>query len=137
MAEKSKQVQLMRDIYSAAGRVTAWLGIDTPDTAELVQRFFAELEVLSGSMDVRERIRVMHGEKGRYHLSAVANFFRNPWFRRVWIIQEAACAKKLHVMYGNVCIDWEYVCRALGGALEARPLDYLPEDRRRREGLVV
>jgi hypothetical protein len=45
--------------------------------------------------------------------NALRHFLRNPWFRRVWIVQEAAFAKEVHLLYGIVCMDWEYVSRGL------------------------
>ncbi|KAM7195816.1 Heterokaryon incompatibility protein (HET) domain containing protein [Rhypophila sp. PSN 637] len=127
--EKAKQVQMMRDIYTRAERVTAWLG-NSPH-AQLVQRFFAELDMLnrspnfSSGQKLKEKIFSMHEER-RSHLSAVSEFFRNPWFRRVWIIQEAACAKRLYVMYGDVCMDWVYLCRAVAVLLSQDLLTIFP-----------
>lgn len=45
--------------------------------------------------------------------NAMAKFCANPWFRRVWIVQEATCAKILHLFYGDTVLDWVYVSRAI------------------------
>jgi hypothetical protein len=54
---------------------------------------------------------------------ALAEFFRNPWFRRVWIVQEVASTTELHLLYGNSCIDWENVARAVAVLADRVMLD--------------
>ena len=38
---------------------------------------------------------------------ALSVFLRNEWFNRLWIVQEAALARQLHLLYGEVYLDWE------------------------------
>jgi hypothetical protein len=45
--------------------------------------------------------------------NALRHFLRNPWLRRVWIVQEAAFTREVHLLYGTVCMDWEYVSRGV------------------------
>jgi len=61
--------------------------------------------------------------------TVIANFFRNQWFHRMWIVQEAAAANKLHLMYGNICMDWIYVGRAVAVLFDRPLIDLLPSDR--------
>lgn len=35
------------------------------------------------------------------------DFFRNDWFRRVWIIQEVVIARKMKLICGNYTLDWD------------------------------
>lgn len=35
------------------------------------------------------------------------DFFRNDWFRRVWIIQEVVIARKIKLVCGNYTLDWD------------------------------
>jgi hypothetical protein len=37
---------------------------------------------------------------------AIGRLFQHPWFERIWIIQEVAAGKEVHIMYNGVCIDW-------------------------------
>jgi hypothetical protein len=110
--EKSNQVQMMRSIFKNASLVTAWLG--PSKDAHMFQSFIAELNFLregrgwSGDRIMKHYMRTRTSE-----WTAVADFFRNPWFHRVWIVQEAASAKKLYMIYGDICMDWMYICRAI------------------------
>jgi hypothetical protein len=110
--EKASQVQMMEHIYKEAVRVTAFLGESAH--AHLVQALFAELHFkMEGLEFSAELLKAQYlRESKRPQWNALAEFFSNPWFRRVWIIQEVAFAQELHLFYGNVCMDWEYVLRA-------------------------
>jgi hypothetical protein len=44
----------------------------------------------------------------------------------VWIIQEATLAKRLHIIYGDVCMDWTYVSRGLALLNHPLMLDCVP-----------
>jgi hypothetical protein len=130
--EKSTQILMMRRIFEDAFLVTAWLG--PSQHAFLVQSFIAELHFL------REG-RCWSGDEIKFYLlrrysplqlsarwTAIADFFRNQWFHRMWIVQEAATANRLHIMYGNVCLDWTYVGRAVAVLFDRPLLDLLPGD---------
>lgn len=106
--EKSHRVGIMNDIFSRASRVVAWLG--SPDEVPNAS--------LAGSM-ASQLIFLKHGPHyasedfvRRFVLredpawSALCELFSHRWFNRVWVIQEIAAAKILHVMYGGVCINW-------------------------------
>jgi hypothetical protein len=111
--EKSSQIVMMKDIYREAQRVMAFLG--PASDARLVQSHITELHYRSSGMgfsaEVLREIYNTEPKKGR-QWNALADFLGNPWFRRVWIIQEATFAKTLCLFYGDVCIDWEYLSRA-------------------------
>ncbi|PMD39508.1 heterokaryon incompatibility, partial [Hyaloscypha variabilis F] len=68
LEEKASQVGAMNNIFRRASLVSAWLG--PSQDAHHVQR------------------------RATTEWRAVAEFFRNAWFYRVWIVQEAAVAKK-------------------------------------------
>jgi hypothetical protein len=113
MVEKASQVELMEDIYKGATRVIAFLGHST--NAHLVQSLFAKLHFKKEGLGMSaESIKAQNlGASKNPQWSALAEFFGNQWFRRIWIIQEAAFAEELHLFYGNICMDWEYVSRAV------------------------
>jgi len=97
---------MMKDIYRGAERVMAFLG--PASDARLVQSHIAELHYRSSGMgfsaEALREIYKTEPKKGR-QWNALADFLGNPWFRRVWIIQEATFAKTLCLFYGDVCID--------------------------------
>jgi hypothetical protein len=111
--EKCAQVAIMDSIYREAALVTVWLG-DSPN-AYRVQMIFATLHFLTDGLGlpivvVRGLYAVMAAVLGS---NLVAEFFANEWFHRTWIIQEAALASNLRIIYGDICMDWEYLSRAV------------------------
>lgn len=123
--EKSIQICMMKSIFSRASLVTAWLG--PSQDAHLVQSLTADLHFLSEGLgwsgqEIRLNILARYD---RAQWTAMARFFRNPWFHRTWILQEVAAAKKLHVMYGNICMDWTYIGRAVGVLFDGPLVDFL------------
>jgi hypothetical protein len=119
LEEKASQVRAMNSIFRRASLVSAWLG--PSQDAHHVQRVFAQLHFLrEGRGWSGENIRdyalnqaYSNEQRAKTEWRAVAGFFRNPWFYRVWIVQEATVAKKLHVMYGSICMDWIHIGRAV------------------------
>ena len=123
--EKQYQVQMMKEIYQGATRVLAFLRhhehivevnkpTPRPD-AYLVQSHFAELfyrhDILGHDPATFKAIYQRESKTAQW--DALVAFFANPWFRRVWIVQEAVFAKELIVFYGDICLDWKYVAQAV------------------------
>ena len=129
-AERAAQILMMTDIYRRASLVTAWLG-DLRE-AHLVQALFAELhcalEEPGSSRDHLWNYYRLTQQRRRFgaHFAAAGAFFRSPWFFRVWIVQEAVCARRLHVLCGSVCMDWTYICRGANVLLDRPLCDLLP-----------
>ncbi|TWU76240.1 hypothetical protein ED733_004747 [Metarhizium rileyi] len=132
-AEKGEQIQLMPDIYRIATCVQVYLG----DEADHVP---AALELLSSIADYSEYLDDSthpHGEIGLdlaiqsgfifpsvndKKWAALRAFFRRPWFRRVWIIQEFVYATDVCVICGNVEIDWHKLWLASKAYISNRQL---------------
>ncbi|KHN94726.1 Ankyrin and HET domain protein [Metarhizium album ARSEF 1941] len=131
--EKGEQIQLMPDIYRVAACVQVYLG----DEADNVQ---AALELLSSIADYSEHLddsTHAYGEIG-VHLAmqsgfilppvqdkrwpALRAFFRRPWFRRVWVIQEFVYATDVCVICGDVEIDWHKLWLASKAYISNRQL---------------
>ncbi|PMD12162.1 HET-domain-containing protein, partial [Hyaloscypha hepaticicola] len=93
--EKAAQVQLMRRIYKGAKRVTAFLG--HAQDAHLVESLFAEFHFRKKGLrySFEDLKKLYQSEPKTEQWNAMAKFFGNPWFQRVWIVQEAASAKVL------------------------------------------
>ena len=47
------------------------------------------------------------GEDRRW--AVLGELFENPWFRRVWVIQEAIAALHVWMLYGKLCLKLEWV----------------------------
>jgi len=111
--EKTAQVKMMSRIYKEAALVTAYLGDSS--SSYYIQLLFATLHFLMHGLGVPAKaMAVIYILTFRiWQSEAVGEFFGNQWFRRVWIIQEAALASHLHIIYGDICMDWEYLSRAM------------------------
>lgn len=120
--EKSQQVQMMRDIYSAAERVVVWLGPEQQSDDEA----FAQLSRLKewghgalhlpifytmlapfGSDDEFTKAQLAAANPDNPLWDGIDAIFQRRWFYRVWIIQEFTCAKRCVFYLGSRELDWE------------------------------
>ncbi|KAF4631122.1 hypothetical protein G7Y89_g7007 [Cudoniella acicularis] len=134
LEERSQQVQLMRVIYSQAWRVIIWLGEDNGLAAMAIQtikwfvgecctRIGTSLDALdldsNSPMDLQLRIFQTATTKIQRpdpiqtpnEWQAMEWFFDQPWFSRVWIIQEVAFAPAV-IYVGSFEIGWKEVAVA-------------------------
>ena len=120
-AEKAVQVQLMQRIYRDAARVFIWLGpADRSSTAAMA--LLREI----GSGFQKLRASPLYGLRAPAFLRGVAArkpgpdlrglwhlFRRRPYWRRVWVIQEAVLARRATLFCGSDALDWDVVLAAL------------------------
>lgn len=97
--ERDYQVSLMRKIYSSAGRVLIYLGPATEDTDEAMRL-------------VNSSVAPYHASSGE-NATALQALVDLPYFRRTWIIQEAALAKEATITCGDKTGHWSSFCAAL------------------------
>jgi len=107
--EKSTQIRMMRDIYREAAQVTAWLGPD-PDAVG-IRDFVLELchfwHGLGMRGDLGMAIMARYGAEAQVsRFVALKRLLRNPWFRRVWVVQEVVVARRLNILFGGTTIPW-------------------------------
>jgi Heterokaryon incompatibility protein (HET) len=109
--ERNEQVRMMGNIYQKAERVTVWLG-DGLDS-HLVPGVVGELDFMrlryapaarSTLLEYREKVNTDAFESRRWN--ALIHLFSRPWFGRIWVVQEVAVARRLHVLYGGRYIPW-------------------------------
>ncbi|KAF7522791.1 hypothetical protein G7054_g12027 [Neopestalotiopsis clavispora] len=121
-SEQGHQVQQMRRIYASARRVVFWLGELTPGVKLLMIALNAFNKSVKSfgwhRLDIVREIsweRVVNTmEKNPYILDALGrmraglhDLLKRPWFRRAWIIQEVANARRGIVQCGKM----EIACR--------------------------
>jgi hypothetical protein len=84
--EKEHQIKLMRKIYASAQVVCAWLdhNVQPLDSA------FEDLRHLSKGIELDDYADPTHWYP-------IADIFRNPYWRRLWIQQELILAKKIKI----------------------------------------
>lgn len=107
--ERGEQVRLMREIYTHAKEVIIWLG-DSSDDSDTAMEF---LTLASGMSDMKEWLKqsIKQTAEGSFKREWRAIFLmlgRNYW-KRVWIVQEIACATKLRVLCGLWSVPWEAI----------------------------
>ncbi|KAF2629715.1 HET-domain-containing protein [Macroventuria anomochaeta] len=92
--ERSVQVRRMADIYKTASEVIVWLG-QRPDC------ILDETE-----LSIPNSLVQWHGTSVLNWVLAWAVFAR-PWFRRLWVFQEAVFAQRISVFEGTRFMTWQ------------------------------
>ena len=125
IAERSKQVLLMRDIYRNADRVISWLGPDPEANAPAALRFLRE--IADGHFkDVGDRFAPAlqgflskHGlpDIGAAEWMSIDALLGLPYFTRVWILQEVILARRLTFLWGHIEISQELLAGFLNWAI--------------------
>lgn len=109
--EKSRQVMLMRDIYSNASRVVIWIG--GPDhfsnlAFDTLERFALDDGTSDGSVTYQD---IQHTVQERR--AAVQLFIGRPYFFRMWIVQEVVVAKEAIIRCGSLHLDYDKLQTAI------------------------
>lgn len=135
----------MAAIYRAAARVTVWLRHpflfpqNAPDSA---QEKRAAVDAAYASQAIYQ-LTLLHalqlgrnthlvagmtdsGVAAPYLLAPLARLMHNPWFERVWVVQEAVLARHVRVLYANVSMDWDMLVTGLGKTAGSQELSHLP-----------
>lgn len=116
--EKSWQVQQMAAIYSRARATISWLGPPSEDS-KLALETLAELDKTTSRLfwtiqyakeggpppsKVKESALQISGDSSRWN--AIANMCARPYWSRIWIFQEMACAQYRYFLCGD-CVARE------------------------------
>ncbi|KAJ0148875.1 Uncharacterized protein HZ326_8520 [Fusarium oxysporum f. sp. albedinis] len=127
LQERSQQVSVMRDIYSQAELVNAWLGVtDSPESARVVDMIST---MAAGSWPRTMRIDQPLDDEELQSLGlppqnsptymALSNMLGLAYFSRVWIVQEIAVAKSYQILWGEITIPGHILYRSTPGWLLA------------------
>lgn len=138
--ERSQQVQLMRRIYEQASQVLVWLGVGSGE--ERIMRYigpFAYFYLL------RSLIKAQFKGVWQPKYIVLAQLLSNPWFSRVWVVQEIAANKRALLCCGPFSMEWpkfieglEFVIEVLGlGAIGITrdPADMKAKDKATAENI--
>ncbi|KAK6857828.1 hypothetical protein PG995_005527 [Apiospora arundinis] len=114
--EKGHQVGQMRLVYEYADNVLIWLGPSTPDVEYLMDRMTELDHKMLRHVDYKDRpletwsqewsdVKDGLDPQSCYTSSHISRVFwqllERPWFKRVWVLQEAACARIATVVCGR------------------------------------
>jgi hypothetical protein len=122
ISERGHQVQNMTEIYARVRNVVVWigvLGIATQNFLHRVENSEGDDQkpghlwrwsrwTTSGAI-IPANTSVFNEED----LGVLSELAQNPWFKRVWVIQEVAVAREVIVQTGRTTISWPAFCRAL------------------------
>jgi hypothetical protein len=125
IAERSQQVERMRDIYQFAKSVIIWLGESSADstTAMFTLDYVGkQLEFVSGHRFVpapacteKDWWNTKHNIPLRHGIwDSISRLLRRPYFERLWVLQELQLANHRSIIQcGQVVRPWYNVRRAL------------------------
>ncbi|KAL8994655.1 MAG: hypothetical protein Q9169_005435 [Polycauliona sp. 2 TL-2023] len=139
LEERGYQVQRMADIYRQAERVRIWLGPESQDSAlaiEALSSLASQIEVdwhlntfrpsnTSTDDEVRPDWQADTSFSEDTWIS-IAGLLGRPWFRRLWVWQEALLAKTAEMQCGLEIISWNQHRKAIMALYGAARPD-LPE----------
>ncbi|KAK4445997.1 heterokaryon incompatibility protein-domain-containing protein [Podospora aff. communis PSN243] len=96
--ERGHQVRLMAEIYTKAKRVLVYPG-EPEDESHIGLHTISTASMLN-----------FHGSLPYGHVrKALVSLIRQPYFYRVWILQELALAREAVVLYGEHDIKWDFL----------------------------
>ncbi|KAF6820886.1 heterokaryon incompatibility protein [Colletotrichum plurivorum] len=105
-AEKSHQVQMMRDIYVAATRVAVWMGLPADDS----DLFLPHVRIMAALVRDEKYVEVIRAHADISFLQKMSHAFRafcgRQYWTRLWIIQEFAVARDLDILCGKASISY-------------------------------
>ena len=112
--EKATQVSIMIDIYKTASRVLIWLGQET-EHSFLGMRVLGQLSQ-GTALGATE---TWHDLPPSVVRPGLADILERPYFRRFWVVQEAAVAKEVTMICGTHEISWSNRISSVLGFLRA------------------
>ncbi|KAJ9139366.1 hypothetical protein NKR23_g7894 [Pleurostoma richardsiae] len=128
--EKARQLLLMSDIYTSAQRVLAWLGGNLVEDAfawALLYRLHQLYDMCFEDYLDRYGAPIPPYPNGQWGIDpnfvleftgttidsplwvALRSLMKRPWFRRIWVYQEAVLAGNLVLMWGPFQMDFQHV----------------------------
>jgi hypothetical protein len=132
--ERSSQVAKMASVYRQAAQVFIWLGHDDPEYVEPAFTYLCQRanKIYLGFGWTRTLFNMrLASYVTRHHevpaselqledvrptpaqYEAFCAFLRQPWFYRLWVVQEASVCKKATFYWHESCIDLAFVMVAL------------------------
>lgn len=117
--EKAVQIDLMGDIYKRARTVWVWLGVANHAHVEhilsrlpIITEFGEDLARRKGFvLNTIPRPWELH-QCTSEHLHALKCLLHNPWFLRLWVVQEVALARHVLFLCGQHKIDFNLLTEA-------------------------
>jgi hypothetical protein len=116
--EKNEIVRLMGKIFESADNVCVWLGEENVDSGSAIH-LLRELSNMT-DMDI-----VLRGSRYQQNWTALAALISRSWFKRVWVVQEIALARRATIHCGSSSAHWAEL--ETGVSLLKKRSDIYPE----------
>jgi Heterokaryon incompatibility protein (HET) len=101
-AERSVQVRRMKEIYEKAKSVIIWLGHEADDSSYAMKAMNSiDRRWVTRTPQPAKEHRIEARAIDERALRAISQLLCRPWWRRVWIIQEATCANNTYLRCGK------------------------------------
>ena len=113
LGEKSSQISLMSRIYGHAQTVRIWLGEATDDSSEAV-RVVTQLQI---QPDLRS-VKFDGQELSADQLRAFTSLCKRTWFKRMWVVQEYALARRAVFHCGSDRFSWTNIRDSILGTMK-------------------
>lgn len=115
--ERNHQVGLMKQIYSNATFVLAWLGEATEkEECILAEIRTNDVETWIKKNKIKRRKQISNTAPNTVYDTVSAllrSLFKKPYWTRMWIVQEIVLAQSILLMCGNHTLKWDPVCTFL------------------------
>lgn len=124
LEERSHEVARMHLIYSRGRGNLIWLGLDDGDAVAAVNAMHTIFDEVLLTPDIREAFIALiknpsckppnfpdHVVRCEEVAVPFLELFTRPWFRRLWIVQEAVLSKESEVYCGNAHMDFHFMMR--------------------------
>lgn len=129
--EKSHQVQMMREIYSGAKLVIAWLGSASEDSDLVMEILGTSFEAWmeaggEGNQNITDQPSISPASRQSIRTDAlywatkrvtqrealaISNFLKRSWWSRIWVVQEVLLAKRVIFKCGDAEVPGEHMRR--------------------------
>ncbi|KAH7327498.1 heterokaryon incompatibility protein-domain-containing protein [Rhexocercosporidium sp. MPI-PUGE-AT-0058] len=127
--ERSNQVRNMRQIYAKSSEVLSWVGSGAlsgfpSEAVEYLIKKQSLIQRLNDATSSHRDAQMLLDDFSSFSfatkeawvenkLNIMDAFFNQPYWKRVWIIQEVTVASRVTIVWGNAEIPWEVVAKAL------------------------
>lgn len=128
-SEKNVQIPRMGDIYAQAACVTSWLGNhgETVEALRVLVKISEEIDT-----ECTPQYAWKSSESEQIHKACDQLGFREPYWSRVWVIQEVACARNCIVACGDASVNFEDLLHKMEIVMESSVRFDASADRDRR-----
>lgn len=100
--ERSKQVQIMVDIYKAAKSVLIWLGPEDDESARALKWLRKSMSSIEGLATPSLELQTSYVDRKAIEYT----FSRRAWWRRKWTLQESVFPRSAHILCRNWSFAW-------------------------------